>query len=727
MDNGMEAMLETYLYETNSLLDTLDELLVNDEKVGDFSSDDINEIFRIMHTIKGSSAMMEFNSLSTIAHHIEDLFFYIRDKGVESLDPEHKKELFNLMFRSGDFLRSEVQKVENGTPLSEDIDAFANEINGFLKKISSSKDAASGTGSAQAASAPNQDSPQETKAEIIPGMPEDTEAACFIHIFLDEGIGMENLHAFIIVNSLQECELPFRPYPEDIETNPGTSAEIIENGFYLAFDCRATAEKAENLIKSQGHVRSYELLDNPFKKQASSSSGESPAVSAVPSAQSEVSAANAAAPASSAQTASAPAPDASSTSVAQASPAKQLSHTPVKQNLISVNLMKLDSLLDIVGELVITESMVTSSPELNQLSRDSFDNFMKSARQLRKLTDDLQDIAMSLRMVPISGVFQKMNRIVRDMKQKLGKDVHLTIVGENTEMDKNIVDSIQDPLMHIVRNSMDHGIEATSKERVLAGKNPQGEIVLSATHTSSEVVISVADDGYGMDPSKLLNKAAEKGLLTKPANEYSKKEALNLIMLPGFSTNQTVTEFSGRGVGMDVVRKNIESVGGTFAIDSDLGSGTTITMRIPLTLAIMDGMKVTVGKSIFTIPIANIRQSFKITADEIIYDEYGNEMVERMESFYPIIRLHNFYSLDTEITNLEDGILLWLEANDRSYCIFVDYLIGEQQVVVKPLPTFINSFELKNYGIIGCTILGDGNISIILDVFALHNAAIDMK
>ena len=424
--------------------------------------------------------------------------------------------------------------------------------------------------------------------------------------------------------------------------------------------------------------------------------------------------------------ASASAPDTAPASPAAKAAAPQ-THAPVKQSLISVNLMKLDSLMAIVGEIVITESMVTASPELQHLPRDSYDNFMKSGRQLRKLTDDLQDIAMSLRMVPISGVFQKMNRIVRDMKQSLNKDVRLTIVGEDTEVDKTIVDSIQDPIMHIVRNSMDHGIEETAEERIAAGKDPQGELILSASHTSSEVIISIADDGYGMDPDKLLAKARDKGLLTKPESEYSQKEALGLIMLPGFSTNEAVTEYSGRGVGMDVVRKNVESVGGTVTISSELGVGTTMTLKIPLTLAIVDGMKVVVGNSIFTIPISNIRQSFKVAPDEIILDEYGNEMVERMESFYPIVRLHDFYNLDTEITSVEEGILLWVEASDRSYCLFVDELIGEQQVVVKPLPVFLSSFDLKNYGITGCTILGDGNISIILDILSLHTAAIENK
>ena len=696
MDNGMEGMLDTYLFETNSLLDQLDEMLVKDEKIGDFSSDDVNEIFRIMHTIKGSSAMMEFGSLASIAHHIEDLFFYIRDKGIDSLDPEHKKELFNLMFRSEDCLRGQVEKVENGEPLDTDMDSFASEINQFLKKISGT---ASEEPEAPADAAPKGQASAPDSMTSAENLPADGSAVCFLHVFLDEGIGMENLRAFMIVNSLKECDVDFRHYPSDMDSNPETCAVIVEDGFYLAFDSAETAAVAEDLLESQGHIRSYELVmvpqpepEPPKVQEAAPSAGAAPA----------------------------PAPE-HREAPQKAAPA----NAPVKQNLISVNLTKLNDLMDIVGEIVITESMVTSCPELDQLNRDSYDNFMKSARQLRKLTDDLQDLAMSLRMVPISGVFQKMNRIVRDMKQKLDKDVRLTLIGEDTEVDKTIVDSIQDPIMHMVRNSMDHGIEDTADERIAAGKNPQGEIVLSATHTSNEVIISIADDGKGMNPDQILAKAKEKGILVKPENEYTKKEALGLIMLPGFSTNQTVTEFSGRGVGMDVVKKNVESVGGVVSLTSEEGKGTTFSIKIPLTLSIMDGMKVTVGRSIFTIPIANIRQSFKITAEEIIYDENGNEMVERIGGFYPIVRLHQFYGIETEVTRPEDGILIWVETSDHSFCLFVDDLIGEQQVVVKPFPAFLNCFELKNYGIGGCTILGDGNISIILDIPSLHTATLE--
>lgn len=691
MDNGMEGLLDTYLYETSSLLDQLDEMLVADEKTGELSSDDVNEIFRIMHTIKGSSAMMEFGSLTSIAHHIEDLFFYIREKGIESLDSDCKKDLFNLMFRSEDHLRIELSKVESGSPLSGNMDSFKTEINSFLRNISNSHD----DGEHAAAPGATDDGGQH--------LPEDSAARCYLHIFLDEGVGMENLRAFMIANSLKECGVEFRYYPEDMDSNPGTCQTIVENGFFLAFDTAKEADQAEDVLKTQNHIRSYQLVTAPDHCSRVDMAAEGSYSS------------------TSNNGTAGPVMD---SGVNQAA-ASQQAYAPVKQNLISVNLMKLDSLMNIVGEIVITESMVTSAPELQLLPRDSFDKFMKSGRQLRKLTDDLQDIAMSLRMIPISGVFQKMNRIVRDMKHKLNKDVRLTIIGENTEVDKTIVDSIQDPIMHIVRNSMDHGIEETAGERIAAGKDPQGEIILSASHTSSEVVITIADDGYGIDPNKLLVKAREKGLLFKPESEYTRKEALGLILYPGFSTNQEVTEFSGRGVGMDVVKKNVESVGGTISIASEDGKGTTVTMTIPLTLAIVDGMKVTVGRSIFTIPIANIRQSFKVKASQIIHDEYGNEMVKRMDSFYPIVRLHNFYNLETEITSIEDGILMWVETNDRSCCLFVDDLIGEQQVVVKPIPVYLNSYDLKSFGIIGCTILGDGNITIILDIPSLHAAAVE--
>ena len=702
MDNGTDSMLDMYLFETNSLMEQLDELLIEAEKVEEFSTDDVNEIFRIMHTIKGSSAMMEFTSLNQIAHHIEDLFFYIRENGMDSIAPELKKSLFNLMFKSTDMLRTEIEKVENNEPLTENIDNIIGEINSFLNKISNTSGAA--------------DSPEDTGGNDGPSVaelnmelancPED-DAPFFIKVIFEEGCGMENLRAFMLVNALQDLGLPFRFYPDDVENNSASAQAIVEKGFFLALLEEEHIEKVINTITGTSHIHSYEVIENARLKGAQAEGDADKAAEAKPADTAKDT------PAPAASTAPAEAP-------AKQAPASRAHSGPVKQSLISVNLSKLDALVAIVGEIVITESMVTSSPDIQGLK---LDNFMKSTRQLRKLTKDLQDLAMSLRMVPVSGVFQKMNRIVRDMKQKLNKDVRLTIIGEDTELDKSIVDGISDPIMHIVRNSMDHGVEVTSAERVAAGKDPQAEIILSATHTGSEVIIKVEDDGYGMDTEKILAKAANNGLLIKPESEYTKKEILGLLLLPGFSTNEEVTEYSGRGVGMDVVKRNVESVGGTVSISSELGQGSCTTLKIPLTMAIVDGMEIAVGQSIFTVPIANIRQSFKVSNEDVVYDAEGNEIVKCMNEFYPIIRVHQLYNVETEVTSIEDGILIWVEASDTSYCLFVDELLGEQQVVVKPLPSYLNNFNIKNSGISGCTILGNGNISIILDILSLYEMA----
>ncbi len=700
----MDNMLEMYLYETNTLMEQLDELLIEAEKNSDFTTNDVNEIFRIMHTIKGSSAMMEFSTLMEIAHHIEDLFFYIRENGMDSLDESHKNDLFNLMFQSTDALRGEVEKIENDEPLSTNIDPIIANINSFLEKISSkgssSTDAPKETAASPAAPPADKDAIAAINQELA-GCP-DSKLPFFIRIHFEEGSGMENLRAFMVITALRDIEMEFECYPPDVETNSDTAEAIVENGFFLALSSQEDVDTAVGVLKEQNSIQAYEVIENVHAKAAAPKADAS---------------AKAAEPAAVKSDAASPAP---AEAAQKGTPAPAAAHNaPIKQSLISVNLSKLDSLVAVVGEIVITESMVTSSPDLQNLK---LDNFMKSARQLRKLTDDLQDIAMSLRMVPVSGTFQKMNRVVRDMKKKLNKDVRLVLVGENTEVDKTIVDSISDPIMHIVRNSVDHGIEESREERIAAGKDPQGEVILSASHTGSEVIITVSDDGRGMDTKAILAKAERNGILTKPASEYSKKEVLSLLMLPGFSTNEEVTEFSGRGVGMDVVKKNVESVGGTISISSELGQGSVTTLKIPLTMAITDGMEISVGKSLFTIPIANIRQSLKIQKEEVILDAGGNEIVKCLGEFYPIIRVHELYNIETEKTNIEDGILIWVEAVDKSFCLFVDELLGEQQVVVKPLPSYLNNFNIKNSGIGGCTLLGDGNISLILDIGNLYTA-----
>lgn len=687
MDNSMDNMLDMYLFETNSLLEQLDSILLNAEKSKVFTVDDVNEIFRIMHTIKGSSAMMEFSSLMKIAHKTEDLFFIIRDKGVETFDSvcseEDHHELFNLVFDAIDFMRSEIEKIENDEPLTDNIDNELQKIKDFIDKIIVHL---GGTTESD-----NSEETEKSDKDACKNLPDNSPY--FIKIFFDEGCGMENLRAFMFITSVRDICENFTFYPTDIEINSETAQEIIDNGFFVGFKTKDDVDKSVALLKNQSNIYTYEVIENNNPKVESNDTVDEVTVETQKTVKKQT----------------------FSSAAATSSSSNHSSQN--KQSLISVNLSKLDNLMAIVGEIVITESMVTSCPELAGLK---LDNFTKSARQLRKLTDELQDITMSIRMVPISGVFQKMNRIVRDMGQKLNKDVELVLVGEDTEVDKAIVDCIGDPIMHIVRNSMDHGIEETVEERIHNGKDPKGRITLKAEHTGSEVIISITDDGKGMDPNAILSKAARNGILTKPESEYTKKEILNLTLVPGFSTNETVTEFSGRGVGMDVVKKNIEQVGGVVSISSELGEGTCTTLKIPLTMAIVDGMEIAVGNSIFTIPIHNIRQSFKISASEIIHNVDNSEVIKRMDEFYPVFRLYELYGLETDITNIEDGIIIWVESGDKSYCLFVDELLGGQQVVVKPLPTYLNDFNIKDSGIAGCTILGDGNISIILDVANLY-------
>lgn len=681
MNNSIDSMLDMYLFETNTLLEQLEELFINTEIEKTLSISNIDEIFRIMHTIKGSSAMMEYTSLMNIAHRIEDLFFYIRENGMEALREDLVPELFDILFQSMDYFKSEVDKIQKGEPLSDNIDSFISNINMFLDKIKNNK----GTAVESVSDAAEQkDEPAKKPKEYT------------VSVFFDEDSGMENIRAFMLITVLKEAGLEFDYYPNDIETNMESASHILDKGFTIDFEARESAEKAVSIIKHTNDIRSYEIIEN---LQPEVEAVLEAAVKNVPEKAKE---------------------ELKISDKKEVKTQKSGTGVPNKQSLISVNLSKLDKLMALVGEIVITESMVTSSPDIQGLK---LDNFLKSTRQLRKLTDELQDITMSLRMVPISGVFQKMNRIVRDMSKKLEKEVELVIIGEDTEVDKSIVDNIGDPIMHIVRNAMDHGIESSKRERIERDKDAKGEIVLSASHTGSEVIIAISDDGRGMDTVRILEKARDNGLLTKPENEYSQKEIISLLMMPGFSTNEEVTEFSGRGVGMDVVKKSIEALGGTISITSDFGYGSCTTLKIPLTLAIVEGMETAVGKSIFTIPINNIRQCFRVSSQEIIHDVTGREIVKRMDEFYPIIRIHELYSIDTNVTKIEDGILIWVESGDRSYCLFVDELIGEQQVVVKPLPSYLNNYNIKNSGIAGCTILGDGNISIILDILNVYTLA----
>lgn len=381
---------------------------------------------------------------------------------------------------------------------------------------------------------------------------------------------------------------------------------------------------------------------------------------------------------------------------------------------IRVSIEKVDQMINLVGELVITQAMLAQTA--SQLDPVIFEKLLSGMNQLERNTRDLQESVMSIRMMPISFVFSRYPRVVRDLAAKLNKRVELRTVGENTELDKGLIEKIADPLTHLVRNSLDHGIEVTEK-RIAIGKPAQGTITLRAFHQGGSIVIEVSDDGAGLNRAKILTKAKERGL---PVNDgMTDQEVWSLIFEAGFSTAETVTDVSGRGVGMDVVKRNIQSMGGRIDIESALGVGTRISIRLPLTLAILDGLSVAVGDQMFIVPLNYITESLQPTAADIKTVSGHGRVVQVRGEYLPVIALHEVFNLRPNVTAVHEGILVILEAEDHKAALFVDDLVGQHQVVIKSLESNYRRVQ----GVSGATIMGDGKVALILDTAALVMAS----
>jgi two-component system chemotaxis sensor kinase CheA len=378
---------------------------------------------------------------------------------------------------------------------------------------------------------------------------------------------------------------------------------------------------------------------------------------------------------------------------------------------IRVDLHKLDILINLVGELVIAESMVTRCPAVAHVEDEYYN---RAKHQLRRICDELQDCAMSVRMIPLSATFRKMIRLVHDLSTKSGKKIKLNLVGEETEVDKTVIEQIADPLVHIVRNSCDHGVEPT-EDRIKSGKSDTGSVTLEGKHEGGEVWIMITDDGRGLNREKILAKGIEKGLIGTDAKDWPDDRVFKLIFEPGFSTADKVTDISGRGVGMDVVKRNIEKLNGRIDIASKPGQGSTFTLRIPLTLAIVDAMLVRVGEGKYMIPTLTIRESLVPTKSQVTVTPEGREILRLREEMVPIVRLYDVFGCKPGAEKLKDGILIVAEDSGRSFAFFVDEIIGQQQTVIKGLPDYIG----ESNGFSGCTILGDGTVSLIVDVGAV--------
>jgi len=377
---------------------------------------------------------------------------------------------------------------------------------------------------------------------------------------------------------------------------------------------------------------------------------------------------------------------------------------------IRVNTLKLDNLMDMVGELVIVQSQLQESSRSEVLDNSPM---QRNLGQLSRITKDLQHTSMSLRMIPIKQTFQKMGRIVRDVTAKNGKKVLYQISGEDTELDRNVVEKIGDPLIHMIRNAVDHGVE-TVEQRIAAGKPEQGVVMLKAYHQGSNIVIELSDDGRGMDHEKLLAKAQQKGLVS-PEQNFTKEEIFQFIFLPGFSTAEKITDISGRGVGMDVVRKNIENLRGTVEISSTLGKGSIFRIKLPLTMAIIDGLVVKVGPDKFILPTTSVKVAVRPEGDQINTFRGQAEALELRGKTIPFVRLSDVFGIESDSQDATDGIIVIIESGARPFGILVDDMVSKQEVVIKSLGTLMQGIR----GIAGGAILGDGTIALILDPVSL--------
>lgn len=660
-----EPMLEVYLFESGKQLDDFERYLIDFEQHESLSIEKINEIFRIMHSLKGSSAMMMFDNLANLTHGLENLFSYFRD---ENKTVEKNEEIIDVLFECLDFLKDEISKIAINKDTTGNPEKLINKIVLILSKLNkNSKENIVVTGANQSKNY----YVGYTKRAI-----KDTKEF-EVKVYFDEFSKMENIRAFSIINNLSDDIYDLSYIPESLDNVD--SAEIIKNnGLYMKFKSMLSETEISDIINYSLFIKKVEINNKNTIEQ-------------------EV---NETEPTNSMRNADI---DLDIDRIEKKGISKNT-------NMISVDLNKVDKLIDLIGELVISGMIVVRN-------LDGKDNeIKKSANIHKKIINELQDLSMSIRMIPVSNIFTKMQRIIRDISKKMNKSIELVFFGENTEIDKNVIDIIADPLMHLVRNAADHGIEENIKQRIENNKSEKAKITLEAKNVGNEVWIIVKDDGKGINKQSVYKKAFDKGLTSKAINELSDNEIYNFLFQPGFSTKENITEFSGRGVGLDVVLKNVRLIGGYIFIDSKENVGTMFTIKIPLTLSIIAGMTVYVGDLKYTIPTNGVRECFKPKESNIVKDSLGNEIILIRGISYSIVRIHEIFDINTSITNFRDGIFILVENQTSKYCIFADRLIGEQQVVVKPLPSYINK-DIK--GISGCTLLADGGISLILDLESL--------
>ncbi len=706
MSSGLDLsqFYETFFDEADELLAQMEQLLLELD-VGAPDIEQLNAIFRAAHSIKGGAATFGcFTQLAGTTHLLENLLDAIR-RGEMAL----RTDMIDIFLETKDVLKSQLDAYRAS---EEPDDAVFERICAVLRQLAlEHKDPAAAAAPAAApaapvaapapalAPAPVQQAPQPVPAASAePAAPAGDASGLPLRVritkvsdkdaasLLEEMSNLGTVKASDRANGVLTVWVESTCTPDDIEA----VCCFIVDGDQLSIAREAAPASGETAPAA-----------------AASAAEAAPAPVSAPAApEAPVAAAPVAGSAAAGEAAT-------QATRAAARPAAAAHAADKESTSIRVGVEKVDQVINLVGELVITQAMLAQTA--STLDPVLHDRLLNGMEQLERNARDLQEAVMSIRMMPMDYVFSRFPRLVRDIAGKMGKQIELQTYGRATELDKSLIERIIDPLTHLVRNSLDHGIE-TPEKRIAAGKDPVGQLVLSAQHNGGNIVIEVSDDGGGLNREKILKKAMAQGLAV---NENSPDDEIwQLIFAPGFSTAEKVTDISGRGVGMDVVRRNIQDMGGHVQLSCEPGNGTTTRIVLPLTLAILDGMSVRVGEETFILPLNHVTESLQPTNDQI-YSVAGNERVMHVRGEYlPLVEMHRVFSVEQAQTDPTQAIAVIMQAEDRRFALLVDHLIGQHQVVVKNL----ESNYRKVPGISAATILGDGSVALIVDVFALARA-----
>lgn len=715
-----DEFISIFLSEANEIVEGLenDLVLLEDNKSDE---DLLNKIFRSAHTLKSSAGTVGFTTMSELNHVAENLLEKVRS-GKLDVTPQ----MITVLLEFLDTVKLMLQNIVDGKSETEGVTNI-DSLKAKIKAIADGNDVSTAAAAPKASPEPKKEEPKKEEAKATETKPEEkkeyTKAESssasggensfhiemgFKATIFDNGIDplmfLNDLRAIGTISNLKiECnslptilnlEDPYVCYTQfslDFETN--APEEQVQNIFLFVID-----DNDINIINTKAEIK-----DDEEANKAPEAKEEQPAKEEAKE-----------------ETASKPEEKPAETAAAASKPAAApKTGTKVQApSTVRVDTRKLDSLMNLIGELVIAQSRImqlTQSLDIDNGLKEAVSSMDRTSRQI-------QEEVMNIRMMPIGPIFTQFHRYVRDLNLELNKEVKLVLKGETTEIDKNMLEQLSDPLKHIIRNSMDHGIEKTKEERIARGKPEYGTITMSAAHQEGHVVIEVSDDGNGLNKEKIFNKAVEKGLLSKDG-KYSDIEIYRTIFSPGLSTAEKITDISGRGVGMDVVRANVEKMKGKIEIKSAEGQGSTFIIKLPLTLAIIEGITFALGKQIYIMPLISIIEQIKVKNEQVKPFEGKGEMIKIRDEYLPLIRLHKVFEIDTQVENIDDGIVVVVEAGYRKCAIFVDELLDQQQVVIKSLDSAFS----KHAGIAGGTILGDGRIALIIDIQGLVNMSLQGK